>query len=117
MCIGFDLVSRAGRFKPDRIASNRIEKCVTDVELSYIPSYFQDRGAHRRRFAPRNDERLIGQLHHRLTSVGENDAARLTPALQERDHRTAQVGHEAIEPGRIMNNVGPIEGWAKHRGL
>src|ERR1700731_4343225 len=50
-------------------------------------------------------------------SVGEDDTVRLAPALQETDHRPAQSGHKAIQPGRIVDDVGAIERGAEHRGF
>src|SRR6516164_6966770 len=53
----------------------------------------------------------------RSTSVRKNDARRLAPPLQIGDHRAPQSSDEAIEPGRIVDDFGAIEGRAEHGGF
>src|SRR5208282_525179 len=53
----------------------------------------------------------------RPASVREGDPVGLAAALQEADHRAAQTGDEAVEPGRVVNDVGAVERRAEHSGL
>src|ERR1700684_2438295 len=44
----------------------------------------------------------------------ENNAVRFAPTLQEANYRAAESGNEAIEPSRIVNDIGAIERRAEH---
>src|SRR5262249_52389398 len=47
----------------------------------------------------------------------ENDATAVAAALEPADHSLAQPGEEDVEPGRIVDDVGPVERRTEHRGF
>src|ERR1017187_8284504 len=51
------------------------------------------------------------------TPLSKSDAAPCTAALHETDNRGSQPRNEAIEGGRVVDDVGAVKRRAKHRGV
>ena len=46
---------------------------------------------------------------HPDSASGEREAAAIAPALQETDDAAAQLRHQPVEAGRIVDDVGAVE--------
>ena len=69
------------------------------------------------RLVGRQRDREVAMAASCPCSARSGTPAGLAAALQPADHGAAQRGHEAVPAGRIVDDVGAIEGRAEHRRL